>query len=221
MANVFNVATYFIQLAHSNLDNQITNLKLQKLVYYSQAWSMVFRHQPMFSDQIEAWRRGPVVPNLWEKYADYRNSTIPKPSESEEIDLVFTGEEKCVLDLVWNRYGRLSAIELSELTHKEFPWCYARRGIGENARSQQPILLEDMESYYTNFVETNNYQAVGISSTAILEDKNEEMENTIALTDGDGKTDFVDINKIREYFESQGETRAYIKKTPRRPFTGI
>jgi uncharacterized phage-associated protein len=136
MANALDVAQYILEK-----HGPMTAMKLQKLVYYSQAWSIVWDDVELFPEEIEAWRNGPVVRELWEKHrGKYRVS---------EIDEGYSGQldqtEKDTIDLVLKFYGPHSAQWLSDLTHMEDPWkeAWAR---GENTI----ITKEALAEYYSS-----------------------------------------------------------------------
>ena len=139
MANVFDFAAYILEKKRA-----MTTWKLQKLVYYSQAWSLVWDDRPLFDDSIEAWANGPVVRRLFGAHrGQFTISSIPlgnsnnlKPEEIETIDAVI------------DYYGNKSSQYLSDLTHMEDPWKLARAGISEDRRSNKEISLESMAEYY-------------------------------------------------------------------------
>jgi len=145
------VARYFIYLA--NLEKaQISNKKLQKLVYYSQAWSLVLRNKKLFSDPIEAWVHGPAVRVLYGQYKSFGFNPIKEDVSSENISNI-TGKIKIFLDQVWKLYGKLDARYLEALTHSELPWQEARNGIQGHESSKNEISLKIMKSYYTKKLE--------------------------------------------------------------------
>src|SRR4051812_46071325 len=79
MANVRDVAKYFLSLSEESSPKAITPLKLQKLVYYAQGYHLRDnKGQSLFPEKILAWDHGPVVHQLWEDYKNYRYFTIPK-----------------------------------------------------------------------------------------------------------------------------------------------
>ncbi len=221
MANVLDVADYFLLRVDRDSGDAITHLKLQKLVYYAQAWSLVFRGESLFPNEIQAWKHGPVVAEVWTEYANYGNTTIPEPPEPDKTYDKFSNDELRVLDLVWDTYGELSASKLRKLTHEELPWQLARRGMPDDANSKEPVLQEDMKSYYTDFVEIDNHQPVGISSKATIINKEGESGKVIPLTDRNGKIQWVKADELKEYFESKGEGRRFIKREPRRKFADL
>ena len=145
MKSALDIAKYFLHRVDREAGDTISALKLQKLVYYAQVWSMVLRSQPLFPQPIEAWRHGPVVHDLWTEYKAYRSEAIPIPSDPKPN---FDNAELEVLDFVYARYGDLSAHQLSELTHSEPPWQSARDGLEANEASSRIIPLEEMKTFH-------------------------------------------------------------------------
>lgn len=116
------VANYFIWRANQDEEfgDNITNLKLQKLIYYAQGFYLAWREEPLFSDPIEAWAHGPVVRPLYIQYQRYGAGPIPTP---EEFDLTSIDEQtRELLEEVYQVYGQYSAWGLRNLTHEEPPW---------------------------------------------------------------------------------------------------
>ena len=101
----------------------ISSMKLQKLVYYSQAWSLALNGKHIFDEPIEAWKNGPVVRNLLEKTRnDYNVSSVPSGNPTL-IDEDFRDTVTAVLIY----YGQKSGNWLQDLVHSEEPWIEARR----------------------------------------------------------------------------------------------
>lgn len=116
----FDIADYFLSLTDEEAGDSISNLKLQKLVYYAQGFSLAIYGKPLFSEVIEAWAHGPVVAKLYRKYKTYGCRGIEKP---ENIDFdKYSDEVKNLLNEVWNVYGQYSAWRLRALAHEEPPW---------------------------------------------------------------------------------------------------
>lgn len=138
---VFDVAAYILEKKGS-----LSTMKLQKLVYYSQAWSLVWDEKPLFKEDIEAWSNGPVVRDLFY----YHRGRY-------EIDTVEIGnprlldqEQRETVDAVLNYYGDKSAQWLIELTHLEDPWLQAREGLHPLERGDKVIPLDTMAVYYSS-----------------------------------------------------------------------
>ena len=124
MANAHDVAGFILQLGKAN-DKEgdydlITNLKLQKLVYYCQGFYLAFNNVPLFPEPIEAWDHGPVCPPLYQTFKQYGSNPIPVNGDSFTGKL--TKEEQEVVIEVYGVYGQYSAWRLREMTHQEPPW---------------------------------------------------------------------------------------------------
>lgn len=145
MKSALDIAIFFLRRVDREAGDTISALKLQKLVYYAQVWSMVLRDQPLFQQPVEAWKHGPVVRELWETYKDYHYEAIPLPTSQTPS---FAMDELEVLDYVWTRYGELSAHQLRELTHSEPPWQNTRDGLASDEASSRVISLEEMKTFH-------------------------------------------------------------------------
>lgn len=145
MADVLDVATAVInEVAESGADLELTALKLQKLVYYSQVWYLVENGITLFDEPIEAWRDGPVVPKLWKHFAGLRMVHGLAPGSPERL----SSAERSVVRRVVFRYGRFTAEQLSSLTHRERPWRLARADVEEGAWSDNEISVDVIRSTY-------------------------------------------------------------------------
>jgi uncharacterized phage-associated protein len=123
-------------------------IKLQKLVYYSQAWSLVWDDAPLFDDRIEAWANGPVIPTL---YAAHRGTYMVRQIEGGDPARL-TSAQRETIDVVIDFYGDKSSQWLSNLTHMETPWQSARSGLAPNERGNEEITLESMAEYYSSLM---------------------------------------------------------------------
>lgn len=142
MANVSRVAEHI--LSRTGL---ITAMKLQKLVYYSQAWHLVWSEQPLFADRIEAWANGPVVRSL---YAAHRLMYQVEPGALVVHGDALTDDERDSIDQVLKVYGDKSSQWLSDLTHMEDPWIQAREGLAPGERGEREITHASMAEYYSS-----------------------------------------------------------------------
>lgn len=139
------IAKYFIWKA-SKEGKRISNKKLQKLLYYSQAWNLVFNKKPLFKENIEAWIHGPAIKDVYFAYKKFGFGPIDVEVRDEEVQNM---PEKNLLDDVWTVYGKYDADYLEELTHNEEPWQVARENVSANEASENIISLEVMKDYYT------------------------------------------------------------------------
>lgn len=116
-------------------------MKLQKLVYYAQAWSLAWDGAPLFSEPIEAWDYGPVVPSVpWE----HRHVTVGLESLLGANAAALSANERAVVDAVVAFYGEMSASTLSDLTHREEPW----RKHYQALRPSPVIPQQALQAYY-------------------------------------------------------------------------
>ena len=139
MANVFDVAKYILEK-----QGPMTTMKLQKLVYYSQAWSVVWDEKPMFAERIEAWASGPVVRELYDKHKGVFQISSLEQGNTDNLKL----EEKETIDVVLQAYGDRPAQWLSDLTHMEKPWNEAREGIPIGQNCENEIIPASLAEYY-------------------------------------------------------------------------
>ncbi len=124
----------------------VTNLKLQKLIYYAQAWHLAIWDEPLFDDRIEAWIHGPVVPPVFGRFKQYRwNPIAVANAESGDVDEEYIREH---IEEVLEAYGNLTGPQLETLTHQEDPWKIARNGIPPDSPSNAIISHESMKDYY-------------------------------------------------------------------------
>jgi len=143
MAKAHDVAAYIIsRIRH------IDAMKLQKLLYYSQAWSLVWDGRPLFSDKIEAWANGPVVRDVFKVYQGQYKIARAKTGDASALKAV----EKETVDAVLEHYGKKTGFFLSELTHRERPWMDARRGFAPGELCDREITKAAMLEYYGSLV---------------------------------------------------------------------
>ncbi|MBF2755177.1 MAG: DUF4065 domain-containing protein, partial [Gammaproteobacteria bacterium AqS3] len=124
-------------------------MKLQKLVYYSQCWALVWDEEPLFDEEIQAWMNGPVCPPLYQAYKGEFKIAADAVVQGD-IDAL-NKDDRETIDAVLEGYGEYTAQELSDLTHTEEPWRRARRraGVERGARCDEVITLADMHEYYS------------------------------------------------------------------------
>lgn len=120
MLTGFNVAEYFLAQADDEAGDLISNLKLQKLLYYAQGFFLAVYDEPLFNDTIEAWTHGPVVPSVYHTFKNYGSGGIGPP---QNIDFsLYDDRTAALLDEVYAVYGQYSAWKLRNMTHEEPPW---------------------------------------------------------------------------------------------------
>lgn len=145
IASCFDVACYILEKT-----GPISAMKLQKLVYYSQAWSLVWDERPLFTEQIEAWANGPVTRVLYNAHQGQfmvDASLFRARCSGNALDL----NSQETIDIVLDHYGEKSGHWLSVQTHNESPWKDARGSCGEGERCDTPITHAAMAEYYAMF----------------------------------------------------------------------
>lgn len=143
MATAHDVAAYILKERGS-----MSAMKLEKLVYYSQAWHLVWEDEPLFADRIEAWANGPVIPSL---YKEHRGSfTVGQWSTGDPDRL--SAKQRGTIDAVLGFYGDKEAFWLSELTHREAPWRDAREGFPPGERGSREIKKSSIAEFYGSLI---------------------------------------------------------------------
>lgn len=145
--NCFDVAEYILSYAKKkNLG--IDNLKLQKLVYYAQAWHLGLYESPLFKEDFQAWIHGPVIPNLYSRYESFGWQDIKL---NNYIDLEYSSlsdEDKEFLDEVAQEYLDCDDYELEQMIRIEEPWNKARGDLELDESCYEIIKKEWMKEYY-------------------------------------------------------------------------
>lgn len=145
MADCLDTARYFIMRAYEDgMEAEMTNMKVQKLLYYAQSLHLALYNEPLFEEEIQAWRYGPVCPPAYRFYSKFEAEQLPIPRQESLSQL--PSEERELLEEIWGYFGSYNAYGLSNMTHGEFPWKKARKGRLPEVSSQEPILLDDMKA---------------------------------------------------------------------------
>lgn len=127
----------------------MTAMKLQKLVYYCQAWSLVWNEYPLFNEAIQAWTNGPVVRDLYDRHSG-KFLVYPGTFDGNAHRLDTVARD--TIDAVIEFYGAHTAQWLSDLTHAEDPWKDARDGLEPGANREAVINLASMHRYYSGLL---------------------------------------------------------------------
>lgn len=144
MVTAVEVSRWFVGSIDREAGDSITHLKVQKLVFYAQAWNLALSGVPLFEDDVQAWAHGPVVDSVYREYGGNSWNALPPPDVFPELEA--SVEEH--LSEILKAYGGLSAKQLENLTHAEAPWIDARGELPPEARSNNVIPREAMRSYY-------------------------------------------------------------------------
>jgi len=158
-ANI-NIMSEFVILYCQNMGVTISPLKLQKLLYYIQAWHIAkFNKETLFDSLPEAWVNGPVYRDVYNVYKDsfFKNENIQtnlnEISLSDELlikqnSLNLSEEQLKLIHTVLNVYAKLSDERLVLMTHNEEPWNEARKGLSPIARSEKKLSIDTVYNYF-------------------------------------------------------------------------
>lgn len=139
MLNVTPVASYFIEQSSKLPENDLTNLKLQKILFYAQAEGLRETGNALFEDNIEAWKYGPVVPAAYDWLkgcGSYPITTFDIAVSTDGIDT----ETEDLLSRIWKKYSKYSAGYLVDRTHEEgSPWKNAYSDSKNNVISNDEV----------------------------------------------------------------------------------
>jgi uncharacterized phage-associated protein len=148
MSQAVSVAKEFVKLSLSGGEKDpLTNLRLQKLLYYAQAWSLVVRQSELFSDDLHAAATGPVVPTVFQKLAGASNDGPIPPMAFADVAELSEQEAEFVIG-VWEAYKQFSATELSRLTLQDQPWKRARGDRPPAEGAQDTISVNELEEFF-------------------------------------------------------------------------
>jgi uncharacterized phage-associated protein len=157
-ATAESVARYLVLLADAGGDDPasepdyLTPLRLQKLLYYVQGWSLAVNGRPMFNDPIEAWKYGPVVRSVYEVFKALGGGAVP--ANAGGSDGLSEGQRD-LIERVWEAYKPYSASALADMSHDEEPWKRARADLSAGENSDAVIAVEDMRLAFTKLKESS------------------------------------------------------------------
>ena len=146
MNNIFEIVKYILVYSDKNNIKDCTNKKLQKLLYYIQAWSLAFRGRTIFNEKIEAWLHGPVVPNVYHHFKNFGYQ--PVNIKDKEKNFSLSEDDQHLINSVLITYAKYDADYLEMRSHSETPWIEARQ------KEDKIITNESMENYYKHILET-------------------------------------------------------------------
>jgi uncharacterized phage-associated protein len=155
LSNAKNVARWFINRADRSAGEAITQLKVQKLVFYSDAWHLAYFDRQLIPESFQAWAHGPVVTALYAKYRASSWDSLPV----EKGPLPVSGTQE-FLESIYEAYGQFSAKKLEAMTHNELPWIEARNGLPPEAKSDTVISKLTMRNFYAKRIKKAEVQTI-------------------------------------------------------------
>lgn len=144
MADVFDVADFFIEMGKCDENDTVTNLRINKLIYFAQAISLAEYDKALFDEEFHAWKLGPVVPCVYQKYRSYGKDNISETTDGFDMGR-FSAEELDMLMFVYRYYGKFSTTELVNMSHIEgSPWKSVYKENEDNI-----IFKDDIKAFFS------------------------------------------------------------------------
>jgi uncharacterized phage-associated protein len=137
------MAKWFINRVDRDAGEAITHLKLQKLLYFAQAYYLANFDRELFAEDMQAWTHGPVVPSVWHEYKKYSWESIPPQAQAR-----VSKEIVPYLEAVYANFGKFDAKELERITHEHEPWLRTRDGRRSELKCTDPIDKALIKQFY-------------------------------------------------------------------------
>jgi uncharacterized phage-associated protein len=145
------ISDWILSKIDTEAGDTISPLKLQKLLYYCQAWHLTIFGDKLMNEDVEAWAHGPVFSSQYTRFAYIPRNEQIKPKTINLSIPEFSEESGELLQEVLRTYGEHSASYLEDLTHSEKPWIDARGGLQPYERSNKVISEKSMIDFYTKY----------------------------------------------------------------------
>jgi uncharacterized phage-associated protein len=141
--NALIIGKWFAAYAETEEDTDVSNLRVQKLLYYAQGHYLVTKGTPLFDEAIQAWSHGPVVPEVYHSFKKFGSNPIKlEPSDSFTFSQIDEDTTQFLLE-VWCYYGKYSTWALRNMTHNEPPWKNTFNG-----SPNVPISLDEIHKHF-------------------------------------------------------------------------
>ncbi len=137
------MAKWFINRVDLDAGEALTHLKLQKLLYFAQAYYLANYGEPLFAEDMQAWTHGPVVPSVWHEYKQYSWQAIPSGNGANVPDDIIP-----YLEAIYTHFGKFDAKELERITHKHDPWRLTRGNLQPEETCSDPISKNVIREFY-------------------------------------------------------------------------
>lgn len=151
--DVNDIADYIILVLNQDEDFPLPNLKLQKLVYYVQAWALGIMGKRFMNEKFQAWIHGPVSPILYTRFKSTKTlyaSIRPDDVINKDVLAIFStnSDDARFINFILENYAGCSSNQLEAMSHSEDPWIEARKGYRPTERCTEEISEETMQKYY-------------------------------------------------------------------------
>jgi len=154
-ANIHDIADYIIIQTKGDAEMPLSHLKLQKLLYYVQAWYLANYDEKLFAEDFQAWIHGPVSREIFDRFKEtkilYSDINI-EDVRNEQVKVVLTEEQKIHIDSVLEVYMPYSGAQLETLSHRETPWRDTREGFSPAERCEYIIEPDLIKNYYKSLI---------------------------------------------------------------------
>lgn len=164
MATALEIADWLVRYRAEDAGAPIDAMSLQKHLFYAQGFHLAIAHEPLFADEMRAWRNGPVVPAVYHRYKECGAAPIEPPSDGTSESLGSSIDE--FLCSVIAFLAPYTAIALSDATHCEEPWLEGRRGYRRSEPSDKPIPRESLTEHFAQLIDDGEN---ALSAYALLE----------------------------------------------------
>lgn len=153
MAKAMSIAKYLILKASERTENDLTNLKLQKLLYFAQGVYSTFQCRSLIDEKFEAWEYGPVIRSVFRGFQEFGNSPLSLFDSGNLGNNELDKNTINFLDLIWEEYAVYSAFHLVDLTHQQNPWKNAYMK-GRNTELDQSDICETFSELVNDEIKT-------------------------------------------------------------------
>jgi uncharacterized phage-associated protein len=150
MVTATQVADWMVRFRYEDFAAPVDAMSLEKLVYYAQSFHLALTDRELFPEHIAAWRHGPVVRPVWDRYRKYEANPIIPEGAGKRVDASLEDFLREVVIF----FGNYTAVQLSNATHAEEPWQKAREGFSRTDNSNIVIPKDHLKSYYCGLVST-------------------------------------------------------------------
>lgn len=176
----------------------ISNMKLQKIVFYCQAYHIAYYGETLIDGHFEAWKHGAVLPSLYREYKVYKSDNILIYDEQRFHDLKNQFNEYLLsfLSKILTIFGEMSPSEIRRKNHSELPWLEARRGYAPNENCHEVINENTMYSFYSSLLKIEGVKCMKSKKMALQPDKLQQAKIRLAQRK---LTQLDDSNKAEYY----------------------
>lgn len=158
------VADWFLRRVNRPAGDSINQLKLQVLLYFSEAWSLAVFDRELFDEEIQAWEHGPVVYSVWNSLSMKGWNDLEADALNAPVD--FDADTEALLKDVFQAYAELPTPELEKMANKDAPWKEARHGLPPWDLTKRAISKKTMTQFYKTLYNADQSSSEAAPSAA-------------------------------------------------------